>query len=174
MLQLNLGSFQWSSYSASGGKKRTFFFSLCFHFFPSHNLLFKMFSVSFCLFICLFFTCFSQFLYAFFFSCSFPYLIDCISTLAQMQDLLKLEKLREVYVEHYGNQPTFAQWADAADVDQKILSKRLKYGIQCREKMIVSNMRLVVSIAKKFCGVGMDIQDLVLVCSHMIGDFSAR
>lgn len=91
-----------------------------------------------------------------------------------MQDLLKLEKLREVYVEHYGNQPTFAQWADAADVDQKILSKRLKYGIQCREKMIVSNMRLVVSIAKKFCGVGMDIQDLVLVCSHMIGDFSAR
>ncbi|KAG5538941.1 hypothetical protein RHGRI_019482 [Rhododendron griersonianum] len=79
-----------------------------------------------------------------------------------IQDLLKLEKLREVYVEHYGNQPTFAQWADAADVDQKILSKRLKYGIQCKEKMIVSNMRLVVSIAKKFCGVGMDIQDLVL------------
>lgn len=50
MLQLNLGSFQWSSYSASGGKKGTFFFSLCFHFFPSHNLLFKMFPVSFCLF----------------------------------------------------------------------------------------------------------------------------
>ncbi|KAI8545657.1 hypothetical protein RHMOL_Rhmol07G0056600 [Rhododendron molle] len=81
---------------------------------------------------------------------------------AKTTDLLKLEKLREVYAEHCGNQPTFAEWADAAGVDQKILSKRLKYGIQCKEKMIVSNMRLVVSIAKKFCGVGMDIQDLVL------------
>lgn len=36
-------------------EKKDFFCSLCFQFFPSHNLLFKMFSVSFCLFICLFF-----------------------------------------------------------------------------------------------------------------------
>ncbi|KAH7862411.1 hypothetical protein Vadar_004494 [Vaccinium darrowii] len=79
-----------------------------------------------------------------------------------IQDLLKLEKLREQLAEHCGGQPTFAQWADAAGVDQKILNKRLKYGTQCKNKMIKSNIRLVVSIAKNFSGAGMDIQDLVL------------
>lgn len=125
---------------------------------------------------CCFLFVFSYDLVSFYmlFFCSFPNLIYYISTLAKMQDLLKLEKLREAYAEHCGIQPTFAQWADAAGVDQKILSKRLKYGIQCKEKMIKSNMRLVVSIAKNFSGVGMDIQDLVLVCSHMIGDFSVQ
>lgn len=105
---------------------------------------------------------------------SFPYLIYGISILAKMQDLLKLEKLREQLAEHCGGQPTFAQWADAAGVDQKILNKRLKYGTQCKNKMIKSNIRLVVSIAKNFSGAGMDIQDLVLVCSHMIGNFSVH
>lgn len=46
-------------------------------------------------------------------------------------------------------------------VDQKTLRKRLNYGILCKDKMIKSNVRLVISIAKNYQGVGMNLQDLV-------------
>ncbi|XP_022845401.1 RNA polymerase sigma factor sigB-like [Olea europaea var. sylvestris] len=58
-------------------------------------------------------------------------------------------------------QLTFAQWAAAVGVDQKTLRERLNYGILCKDKMIKSNIRLVISIAKNYQGVGMNLQDLV-------------
>ncbi|KAM3357766.1 RNA polymerase sigma factor sigB [Capsicum galapagoense] len=78
-----------------------------------------------------------------------------------IQDLLKLEKLQVELAERCGGQPTFSQWAAAAGVDQKTLRKRLDYGILCKDKMIKSNVRLVISIAKNYQGVGMNLQDLV-------------
>eukprot|EP00262_Sarcandra_glabra_P022268 TRINITY_DN9827_c0_g1_i2.p1 TRINITY_DN9827_c0_g1~~TRINITY_DN9827_c0_g1_i2.p1 ORF type:complete len:570 (-),score=109.37 TRINITY_DN9827_c0_g1_i2:161-1870(-) len=78
-----------------------------------------------------------------------------------IQDLLKLEKLQEELGERCGGKPTFAQWAAAAGVDQKTLRKRLNYGILCKDRMIKSNIRLVISIAKNYQGAGMNLQDLV-------------
>ncbi|KAE9603464.1 hypothetical protein Lal_00001756 [Lupinus albus] len=78
-----------------------------------------------------------------------------------IQDLLKLEKLQEDLTERCGSQPTFAQWAAVAGVDQKTLRKRLNYGMFCKDKMIKSNIRLVISIAKGYQGAGMNLQDLV-------------
>ncbi|XP_047334105.1 RNA polymerase sigma factor sigB [Impatiens glandulifera] len=78
-----------------------------------------------------------------------------------IQVLLKLEKLQEELVERFGGQPTFAQWAAAAGIDQKTLRERLSYGVLCKDKMIKSNIRLVISIAKNYQGVGMNLQDLV-------------
>ncbi|GAB4839505.1 hypothetical protein Ancab_029029 [Ancistrocladus abbreviatus] len=78
-----------------------------------------------------------------------------------IQDLMKLEKLYDELGERCGGQPTFAQWAAAAGVDQKTLRKRLNYGILCKDKMIKSNIRLVISIAKNYQGAGMNLQDLV-------------
>ncbi|XP_077234760.1 RNApolymerase sigma subunit 2 [Tasmannia lanceolata] len=78
-----------------------------------------------------------------------------------IQDLLKFEKLHEELAERYGGQPAFAQWAAAAGLDQKTLRKRLNYGIHCKDKMIKSNIRLVISIAKNYQGAGMNLQDLV-------------
>lgn len=78
-----------------------------------------------------------------------------------IQDLLKLEKLQEDLEERFGVKPTFAQWAAAAGVDQKTLRRRTNYGIRCKDKMIKSNIRLVISIAKNYQGAGMNIQDLV-------------
>lgn len=80
---------------------------------------------------------------------------------AGIQDLLKLEGLREVLSERCGGSPTFAQWAAAAGVDQRELRRRLNYGILCKDKMITSNIRLVISIAKNYQGAGMNLQDLV-------------
>ncbi|KAL3516666.1 hypothetical protein ACH5RR_023568 [Cinchona calisaya] len=78
-----------------------------------------------------------------------------------IQDLLKLERLQEELAQRCGSQPTFAQWAAAAGVDTKTLRNRLNYGILCKDKMIKSNVRLVISIAKNYQGAGMNLQDLV-------------
>ncbi|KAG8391359.1 hypothetical protein BUALT_Bualt01G0179600 [Buddleja alternifolia] len=78
-----------------------------------------------------------------------------------IQVLLKLERLQVELNERYGGQPTFAQWAAAAGVDQKTLRKQINYGILCKDKMIKSNIRLVISIAKNYQGAGMNLQDLV-------------
>lgn len=79
------------------------------------------------------------------------------------QDLLKLERLREELVGRNGGQPTFAQWATAAGIDQKTLRKRLNDGTFCKDKMIKSNIRLVISIAKNYQNAGLSLQDLVQV-----------
>lgn len=76
---------------------------------------------------------------------------------------MKLERLQEELTDRCGGQPTFAQWAAAAGVDQKTLRCRLNYGIICKDKMIKSNIRLVISIAKNYQGAGMNLQDLVQV-----------
>ncbi|XP_042410973.1 RNA polymerase sigma factor sigB-like isoform X2 [Zingiber officinale] len=78
-----------------------------------------------------------------------------------IQDLLKLERLKETLAERHGCQPTFAQWAAAAGVDRKSLRKRLTLGTFSKDKMIKSNIRLVISIAKNYLGTGLNIQDLV-------------
>lgn len=80
-----------------------------------------------------------------------------------IQDLLKLEKLQEELEERFGVKPAFVQWAAAAGVDQKTLRRRINYGTLCKDKMIKSNIRLVISIAKNYQGAGMNIQDLVQV-----------
>ncbi|KAK8633219.1 hypothetical protein V6N13_014067 [Hibiscus sabdariffa] len=78
-----------------------------------------------------------------------------------IQDLLKLESLQEELTERCGRQPTYAQWAAAAGVDRRTLRQRLNYGTLCKDKMIKSNIRLVISIAKNYQGAGMNLQDLV-------------
>lgn len=78
-----------------------------------------------------------------------------------IQVLLKLEKIQEELTQRFDCQPTFALWAAAAGVDQKTLRKQLNYGILCKDKMIKSNIRLVISIAKNYQGAGMNLQDLV-------------
>ncbi|KAL4351777.1 hypothetical protein GQ457_06G024120 [Hibiscus cannabinus] len=78
-----------------------------------------------------------------------------------IQDLLQLENLQAELAERCGQQPTFSQWASAAGVDRMTLRQRLNYGTLCKDKMIKSNIRLVISIAKNYQGVGMNLQDLV-------------
>lgn len=96
----------------------------------------------------------------------FCLIADICSNYFLIQDLLKLERLQEELAERYGNEPTFAQWAAAAGVNQRTLRKRLNYGTFCKDKMIKSNIRLVISIAKNYQGAGMNLQDLVQVLFH--------
>lgn len=80
-----------------------------------------------------------------------------------IQDQLKLEKIKKDLTERFGIQPNFAQWASAAGTDQKLLRRRLNHGSMCKDRMVKSNIRLVISIVRKFQGAsaGMNLQDLV-------------
>ncbi|XP_021850551.1 RNA polymerase sigma factor sigB [Spinacia oleracea] len=80
---------------------------------------------------------------------------------AGIQDLLKLEKLHDELKVRFGEEPSFVQWAAAAGIDQRTLRRRLNHGTFCKDKMIKSNVRLVISIAKNYQGSGMNLQDLV-------------
>ena len=80
-----------------------------------------------------------------------------------VQDLLKLEAIQAELTEYNGGQPTFSQWATAAGTDEKTLRKRLDHGIYCKNRMVTSNVRLVISIAREFEGPGMDLYDLIQV-----------
>lgn len=78
-----------------------------------------------------------------------------------IQDSLNLQMLHQELQEKFGGKLSFAQWAAAAGVDQITLRKRLTHGACCRDKMIKSNIRLVISIAKKYEGTGVNLEDLV-------------
>ncbi|KAG8090785.1 hypothetical protein GUJ93_ZPchr0011g28670 [Zizania palustris] len=78
-----------------------------------------------------------------------------------IQDLLKLESIHAELTEYNGGEPTFSQWATAAGIDEKTLCKRRDHGIYCKNRMVTSNVRLVISIAREFEGPGMDFYDLI-------------
>ncbi|VAH91515.1 unnamed protein product [Triticum turgidum subsp. durum] len=78
-----------------------------------------------------------------------------------VQDLLKLEVIQGELAEYNGGQPTFPQWAAAAGTDENTLRKRLDHGIHCKNRMVTSNVRLVISIAREFEGPGLELYDLI-------------
>ncbi|KAH9321189.1 hypothetical protein KI387_015828, partial [Taxus chinensis] len=78
-----------------------------------------------------------------------------------LQDFMKLDRIRESYKEKLGREPTLIQWAKAAGVDQKTFKRRLEAGKYSREKMIMSNIRLVISIARNYQNRGLSLEDLI-------------
>uniref|UniRef100_J3LME6 RNA polymerase sigma factor n=1 Tax=Oryza brachyantha TaxID=4533 RepID=J3LME6_ORYBR len=78
-----------------------------------------------------------------------------------IQDLLKLEAIQKELAHYSSGEPTFSQWAEAAGTDENALRKRLNYGIYCKNTMVKSNVRLVISIAREFEGPGMEFSDLI-------------
>ena len=54
-----------------------------------------------------------------------------------------------------------AHWANTAGIEVKKLERIQKIGIQAKEKMIKANLRLVVSVAKKYQNRGLELLDLI-------------
>jgi RNA polymerase nonessential primary-like sigma factor len=80
----------------------------------------------------------------------------------QVQDLVALEELeQELSMRSGGNKPDSEQLAQAAGLTPQQLRKRLRSGQRAKERMVAANLRLVVSVAKKYTKRNMELLDLI-------------
>lgn len=79
----------------------------------------------------------------------------------QVQQLVALEAKRKALAEETGRPPTAKEWADAAEISEATLKQRVREGTLAKRKMIEANLRLVVSVAKKYIKRNVDLLDLI-------------
>ncbi|MGR3277580.1 RNA polymerase sigma factor, RpoD/SigA family [Acaryochloris marina NIES-2412] len=79
----------------------------------------------------------------------------------QVQRFMTLQDLKQGLQEHLDRAPTQAEWADKAEISVSQLQKELKLGRKANRKMVESNLRLVVSIAKKYNKAKVEFLDLI-------------
>ena len=79
----------------------------------------------------------------------------------QVQDLMVLENIESELESDLGKKPSIDLFAEKAGVSAFHLKKKLKSGRRAKERMVAANLRLVVSVAKKYTKRNMELLDLI-------------
>ena len=80
----------------------------------------------------------------------------------QVQELMDLEALEaELKDQRGGEEVAREEWAKAAGVSAAQLKRKLQAGRRAKERMVAANLRLVVSVAKKYTKRNMELLDLI-------------
>ena len=79
----------------------------------------------------------------------------------QVQDLMVLENIESELRSDLGEDPELDFFAEKAGISTIQLKKKLKSGRRAKERMVAANLRLVVSVAKKYTKRNMELLDLI-------------
>lgn len=79
----------------------------------------------------------------------------------QVQFLIKLQHINASLADELSRQPSRAEWSTAAQISEEELLQALENGESAKRKMVEANLRLVVSVAKKYIKRNVDLLDLI-------------
>ncbi len=79
----------------------------------------------------------------------------------QVQAMMALLDLQQTLTDELGHEPSLAVWAERANLSPSQLELSLHQGQQAKQKMIEANLRLVVSVAKKYQKRNLELLDLI-------------
>ncbi|NJM95065.1 MAG: RNA polymerase sigma factor, RpoD/SigA family [Acaryochloridaceae cyanobacterium CSU_5_19] len=79
----------------------------------------------------------------------------------QVQYLNELQQVCDRLTEELDRQPTPSEWSLAAQISEETLQIALSQGEAAKRKMVEANLRLVVSVAKKYIKRNVDLLDLI-------------
>jgi RNA polymerase nonessential primary-like sigma factor len=79
----------------------------------------------------------------------------------QVQRSVTLHEVKESLVSQLDRQPTIDEWAKASEMELTELHEAIELGEIAKQKMVEANLRLVVSIAKKYIKRNVDLLDLI-------------
>ena len=79
----------------------------------------------------------------------------------QVQRSTALHEIREGLATQLGHEPTVEEWAAASGIEVSELNQAIAVGEIAKRKMVEANLRLVVSVAKKYIKRNVDLLDLI-------------
>ncbi|MEO0801920.1 MAG: RNA polymerase sigma factor SigC [Cyanobacteria bacterium J06642_2] len=84
-----------------------------------------------------------------------------VSLAQKVQRYMELVEQRQAMAEELDREPTLEEWAERVQIEANELRKLERSGKRSKEHMIEANLRLVVSVAKKYQNRGLELLDLI-------------
>jgi len=79
----------------------------------------------------------------------------------QVQEYMEVERTELEIIELTGDKPSVDELSTKLNLSPSIIKKRLRAGQRAKERMVAANLRLVVSVAKKYTKRNMELLDLI-------------